>query len=290
MKPAEFDYYAPASIDEALGLLAKLGYGGKVLAGGQSLVPSMNFRLAQPAALVDLNQIPELSYIKSSEDGGLLIGTMTRDSQVEHDPLVAQRFPVIVEAFHFVGHPQIRNRGTFGGAIAHADPTAQMPAVLLALNGRCHVRSKTADRWVTAEEFFIGPFTSVLNPDELLVEVAIPPTGPRSGTSYKQMARQAGAQALVGVVAFVSLDEKKRCKQARLALLSVGMTPVLAKEAARLLIGKEPTQAVIQATAETAAGKEIDPGSDIHCSVEFRRYLARMLTAQALQVAFDRAM
>ena len=290
MKPAEFDYYAPASIDEALGLLAKLGYGGKVLAGGQSLVPSMNFRLAQPAALVDLNQIPELSYIKSSEDGGLLIGTMTRDSQVEHDPLVAQRFPVIVEAFHFVGHPQIRNRGTFGGAIAHADPTAQMPAVLLALNGRCHVRSKTADRWVTAEEFFIGPFTSVLNPDELLVEVAIPPTGPRSGTSYKQMARQAGAQALVGVVAFVSLDEKKRCKQARLALLSVGMTPVLAKEAARLLIGKEPTQAVIQATAETAAGKEIDPGSDIHCSVEFRRYLAMMLTAQALQVAFDRAM
>jgi CO/xanthine dehydrogenase FAD-binding subunit len=289
MKPAEFDYYSPASIDEALDLLAKLGYSGKVLAGGQSLAPSMNFRLAQPAALVDLNQIPELSYIKSSEDGGLLIGTMTRDSQVEHDPLVAQRFPVIAEAFHFVGYPQIRNRGTFGGAIAHADPTAQMPAVLLALNGRCHVRSKTADRWVTAEEFFAGPFTTVLNPDELLVEVAIPPTGPRSGTSYQQMARQAGAQALVGVVVFVSVDEKKRCQQARLALLSVGMTPILAKEAARLLIGKEPTQAVIQAAAETAAGKDIDPGSDIHCSVEFRRHLAKMLTAQALQVAFDRA-
>jgi aerobic carbon-monoxide dehydrogenase medium subunit len=289
MKPAEFDYYAPASIDEALDLMAKLGYDVKVLAGGQSLVPSMNFRLAQPAALVDLNRIPELSYIKSSEDGGLVIGAMTRDSQVEHDPLVAQRFPVIVEAFHFVGHPQIRNRGTFGGAIAHADPTAQIPAVLLALNGRCHVRSKTADRWVPAEEFFVGPFTSVMNPDELLVEVAIPPIGPRSGTSYQQMARQAGAQALVGVVAFVSLDENKRCKEARLALLSVGMTPLLAKEAARLLIGKEPTQAVIQAAAETAAGKEIDPGSDIHCSVEFRRHLARTLTARALQIAFDRA-
>jgi carbon-monoxide dehydrogenase medium subunit len=289
MKPAEFDYYAPASIDEALELLAKLGYSGKVLAGGQSLVPSMNFRLAQPAALVDLNWIPELPYIKSAEDGGLVIGAMTRDSQVEHDPLVGQRFPVIAEAFHFVGYPQIRNRGTFGGAIAHADPTGQMPAVLLALNGRCHVRSKTSDRWVPGEEFFSGPFTSIMNPDELLVEVAIPPTGPRSGTSYQQMARQAGAQALVGVVANVSLDEKKRCKQARLALLSVGMTPLLARESVKLLIGKEPTQAVIEAAAEMAAGKEIDPGSDIHCSVEFRRHLARSLTARALQTAFERA-
>jgi aerobic carbon-monoxide dehydrogenase medium subunit len=289
MKPAEFDYFAPASIDEALETLSRLGYGGKVLAGGQSLVPSMNFRLAQPAALVDLNRIPELSYIKFSDNGELLIGAMTRDSQVENDPQVARRFPVIVEAFHFVGHPQIRNRGTFGGAIAHADPTAQMPAVLLALNGRCHIRSKTASRWVPAEEFFVGPFTSVINPDELLVEVAIPPMAPRSGASYQQMARQAGAQALVGVVAYVVLDDRKRCKEARLALLSVGMTPIFAKESARLLVGKEPARALIQAAADMAADKEIDPGGDIHCSVEFRRHLARTLTAQTLQAAFDRA-
>jgi CO/xanthine dehydrogenase FAD-binding subunit len=289
MKPAEFDYYAPASVGEALELMADLGYGCKVLAGGQSLVPSMNFRLAQPAALIDLNQIAELSYITPTADGGVAIGTMTRDSQVEHDPFIAQKYPLITEAFHFVGHPQIRNRGTFGGAIAHADPTAQIPAVVLALNGRCHIKSKTSDRWVTAEEFFVGPFTTVLNPDELLVEVALPPMDPHSGTSYKQMARQGGAQALVGVTAFVVLDGRKRCKDARLVLISVGETPVLAREAVKLLIGKEPQGAVIQAAAEVAATRDIDPGSDIHCSVEFRRHLARELASQALKEAFERA-
>jgi CO/xanthine dehydrogenase FAD-binding subunit len=289
MKPAEFDYYAPASVDEALALMADLGYGCKVLAGGQSLVPSMNFRLAQPEALIDLNTITDLAYIKPSSDGGVVIGTMTRDSHVEHDALIAQKYPVIAEAFHFVGHPQIRNRGTFGGAIAHADPTGQMPAVVLALNGRCHVQSKTSDRWVSIEEFFIGPFTTVLKPEELLTEVALPPLDPRSGTSYKQMARQAGAQALVGVVAYVAIDGKKRFKEVRLALFSVGETPVLAKEAARLLIGKEPQPSLVKAAAETAAIKDIDPGEDIHCSVEFRRHLARELTSQALQEAYNHA-
>ena len=289
MKPAEFDYYAPASVDEALALMADLGYGCKVLAGGQSLVPSMNFRLAQPAALIDLNPITELSYIRPTSDGGVIIGTMTRDSQVEHNPYIAQRFPIIPEAFHYVGHPQIRNRGTFGGAIAHADPTGQMPAVVLALNGRCHIRSKTSDRWVPAEDFFIGPFTTVLNPEELLTEVALPPSDPHSGTSYQQMARQAGAQALVGVVAYIVIDGKKRFKEVRLALLSVGETPVLAKEAAKLLIGKEPQASILHAAAETAATKDIDPGGDIHCSVEFRRHLTLELVTQALQESFNRA-
>jgi len=289
MKPAEFNYYAPVSTENALDLLDKLGYGCKLLAGGQSLVPSMNFRLAQPGALVDLNQIVELSYIKETNDGGVVIGAMTRDSQVEHDLLIKQKYPVIPDAFHFVAHPQIRNRGTFGGAIAHADPTGQVPALVLALNARCHIRAKSGERWVPAEEFFIGPFTTVLKPNELLVEIAIPPVAPRSGMSYKQMARQAGAQALVGVVAVMTLDEQKRCKQTRLVLLSVGETPVLAKEASKFLIGKELTSDVIQHSAELASGKDIDPGSDIHCSIEFRRHLARELSGMALQEAFTRA-
>ncbi len=289
MKPADFKYYSPTSIDEALTMLDEMGYGCKVLAGGQSLVPSMNFRLAQPEALVDLNQITELSYIKPAEDGGVVIGAMARDNLVERDAYVAQHFPVVVEAFHFVGHPQIRNRGTFGGAIAHADPTGQMPAVVLALNGRCHIRSKNSDRWVQAEEFFVGPFTTILNPEELLVEVALPPSDPHSGTSYKQMARQGGAQALVGVVVYVALDRRKRCSDARIVLLSVGETPVLAKEGSKMLVGKEPQVSIIRAAAEAASSRDIDPGGDIHCSVEFRRYLARELVAQALHEAFERA-
>ena len=289
MKPADFKYYSPSSIDDALTLLDEMGYGCKVLAGGQSLVPSMNFRLSQPEALVDLNQIAELSYIKPTDDGGVVIGAMTRDNMVERDAYIAEHFPVIGEAFHFVGHPQIRNRGTFGGAIAHADPTGQMPAVVLALNGRCHIRSKKADRWVPAEEFFVGPFTTILNPDELLVEIFLPPAEPRSATAYKQMARQAGAQALVGVVVSVTLDRRKRCSDARISLLSVGETPLLAKEASKMLIGKEPKPDVIRAAAETAAVKDIDPYGDIHCSEEFRRYLTRELVAQALQDAFNKA-
>jgi aerobic carbon-monoxide dehydrogenase medium subunit len=289
MKPAEFDYYAPTSLNEAVDLLAEMGYGCKILAGGQSLVPSMNFRLAQPAALVDLNQLTELSYIKPSPDGGVLIGAMTRDSQVEKDAGMIQKYPVVVEALHFVGHPQIRNRGTFGGAIAHADPTAQLPAILLALNGQCHVRSKTTDRWVSAEDFFVGPFTTILNPDELLTEVSLPPISPKSGASYKQMTRQAGAQALVGVVASLWLDDRKRCKQARISLLSVGETPVLAKQADEILKGKEITPALIKMAADAAADRDIDPGGDIHCSVEFRRHLARVLTAEALEEALERA-
>ncbi len=228
MKPAPFDYYAPASVDEALDVLDSLGYGVKVLAGGQSLVPSMNFRLAVPPALLDLNNIADLSYIRPEPDGGIAIGAMTRDSEVEHSPVVAERFPMIVESMPHIAHPQIRNRGTFGGAIAHADPTAQLPAVCLALKARYLARSKKGERWIETDEFFVGPFTTILEPEELLVEVSIPPMSPRSGSSYQQMARQAGAQALVGIATVVDLDENGQVEDARMALLSVGETPVLA--------------------------------------------------------------
>ncbi len=289
MKPAPFEFYAPASVAEALETLAQLGYGGKVLAGGQSLIPAMNFRLATPAALVDLNNIAGLSFIRPAQGGGVAIGAMTRDSQVEFDAGVAQTAPMLVEAMHSVAHPQIRNRGTFGGNIAHADPTAQLPAVVIALKGRMHVQSQAAERWVEAEEFFVGPFTSVLEPDELLVEVALPPLPVRCGTSYKQVARQKGAQALVGVAAWVTLDESNRCQEARIALLSVGETPLLARQANRSLLGQPPTQEAIRAAAELAASADIDPGGDIHCSAEFRRHLVRVLARQSLTEAFERA-
>ncbi len=289
MKPAPFEYYAPASLAEALDNVAQLGYSAKVLAGGQSLIPAMNFRLAQPAALVDLNHVAELFYVRPAADGGVAIGAMTRNSTVEHDPLIAQRAPLVAEVMPHIAWPQIRNRGTFGGNIAHADPAGHLPAIAVVLNGRYHVRSKWADRWLNSDEFFVGAFTTALEPDELLVEVALPPMAPRSGWSYRQAARQAGAEAMVGVAALVSLDERGRCTVARIAYVSVGETPVPAAQAARALSGQPPTAAAIQAAAEAAATADVDPGEDIHATADYRRHLVRTLTRQALTEAFERA-
>ncbi len=287
MKPAPFDYYAPTSVEEAMERLAQLGYDGKILAGGQSLIPAMNFRLAQPAALIDLNNIAELFYVRP-DNNAVVIGAMTRDSVVEHDPLVAERAPMVREAMYHVAHPQIRNRGTFGGAIAHADPAGQLPAVVVALNGRLRIRSKAGERWTPADEFFVGLFTTTLAPDEMLVEIALPPMPPRSGWSYKQVARQSGAGALVGVAAVVTLDANKLCQQARVVYLSVGEKPTLAQKATKALVGQSPTAQDIHAAAEMAQS-DVDPGSDIHASADYRRHLVGVLTRQALTEAFNRA-
>ncbi|MGC8779436.1 MAG: FAD binding domain-containing protein [Anaerolineae bacterium] len=289
MKPAPFDYYAPQTLAEALDRVAELGYSAKVLAGGQSLIPAMNYRLAQPAALVDLNNVAELFYIRPAADGGVTIGAMTRTATVEHDPLVAQRAPLLAEAIPHIAWPQIRNRGTFGGNVAHADPAGHLPAITVALNARYHARSKGGDRWLSADEFFLGAFTTALEPDELLVEVALPPMPPRSGWSYRQAARQAGAEAMVGVAAVVSLDERGRCASARISYVSVAETPPIAHNAAEALIGQTPTQEAIQAAAEAAAAKDVDPGEDIHATAAYRRHLVRTLTRQALTEAFERA-
>jgi len=289
MKPAPFDYYAPSSVAEALDHLAELGYSGKVLAGGQSLIPSMNFRLAQPAALVDLNNIKELDYIRTAPDGGLLIGTMTRDSKVEHDPTVAQRAPIVLEAMPHIAHPQIRNRGTFGGAMAHADPAGQLPGLAVALEARFLVKSKTNEYWTKADDFFVGPFATVIQPDEMLVEVALPALPQRSGTSYQQVSRQKGSQALVAVAVFVVLDEKGKCQKANISMLCVGERPILARQAANVLVGQLPIAEAISAAAEIAAKKEIDPGTDIHATQEYRRYVAGVLVQRALNAAFKRA-
>ena len=174
MKPAPFKYYAPTTIEAALAHLAEYGYDAKILAGGQSLVPMLNFRLAQPAALVDLNRIPELFYIRPDKDGGLRMGAMTRQAQVEHDGLIAERAPLVHEVMPQIAYPQIRARGTFGGSLAHADPSAELVAVSIALGGRFRLRSQARERWVDASEFYVGLFTTVLEPDEILVEIVLP--------------------------------------------------------------------------------------------------------------------
>jgi carbon-monoxide dehydrogenase medium subunit len=289
MKPAPFKYCAPTTIEEALAHLSEHGYDAKVLAGGQSLIPMLNFRLAQPAVLVDLNNVSELFYIRPDENGGLRLGAMTRQSQVEHDSLVAERAPLVHETMPLVAYPQIRSRGTFGGSIAHADPSAELVAVSMALNGRFRLRSQAGERWVAADEFFVGLFTTVLEPDELLVEVALPATPPRSGWSFLEIARRHHDFCMAGVAVLVTLDDKGQCEQARLVFLSVGDGPVDARQAAEVLIGQTPTAEIIHAAAEKAASDEIDPGSDIHASAEYRRHLAKVLACRALTRAFDRA-
>ncbi len=289
MKPAPFDYYAPTSVAEALENLHKLGYDGKVLAGGQSLIPAMNFRMARPAALVDLNKIGELAFIKPAEDGGVVIGAMTRDSKVEKDPQVAARFGIIPEVMGYIAHPQIRNRGTFGGAIAHADPAAQLPALMVALKARIHIVKKDSWRWVSIDDFFLGPFMTAIEPDELLYEVAIPGLSPHSGASYQQVARQRGGYAQAAAISVVSLDGGGRCKEVRLVLFSVGETPILSAIAAESLEGQAPDPALIAAVAVKVARQEVDPGSDLHGSTDYRRHLVEVLARRSLSQACERA-
>lgn len=289
MKPPPFEYYAPTTIEEALVYLAKYGYDAKPLAGGQSLIPMMNFRLAQPSVLVDLNNIPELSYIRPDDNGGVLLGAMSRHKTVGKDPLIAGKFPLVHDAIKKIGTPQIRTRGTFGGSLSHADPSAELATISVTLNGRFRLRSPKGDRWVPANEFFIGSFTSTLEPEELLVEINLPCLPERSGWSFMEVARRHNDFALIGVAAVVKLDSNGSCDHARIVFLSAGDRPMEAYQAADLLKGQKPTAEVIQAAATKAASADIDPGGDIHATAEFRRHLANVLSRRALHEAFKRA-
>lgn len=288
MKPAAFEYFTPATVDEAVALLAEHGGEAKPLAGGQSLIPAMNFRLARPAALVDLNGISELAYVRA-ESGGVAVGAMTRQRTVERSDLVARAASLLAEAMPSIAHPQIRNRGTIGGSIAHADPSAELPAVMLALDARFRARSSSGERWISAGDFFKGMLETALAPGELLVEIAVPPLSTRSGTAFLEMARRHGDYALVGVAAVVTVDPSGRCTVARIGLLSVGDGPVLASEAAKVLAGQAPSDGLLRAAAEAAATRDVDPPSDIHASAVYRRRLVAVLTRRALARAFDRA-
>lgn len=289
MKPASFQYFAPQSVAEALALLAEHGYAAKVLAGGQSLVPTMNFRLAQPGVLIDLNNVHELFYLQPGADGGLRIGAMTRQRTLERDPLVAARAPLLRATMPHIAHVQIRNRGTIGGSLAHADPAAELPAVAVTLDAQMRIRSQDGEHWVAAKEFYIGLFTTALAPDELLVEIAIPPQPRRFGWAIQEVARRHGDYAIVGVTAAMALDHEGRCSAARLALFSVGDGPVSAHQAETLLLGEAPSAELIDAAADRVATADIDPGGDIHASAAYRRHLARVLTRRVLSEAFAQA-
>jgi CO/xanthine dehydrogenase FAD-binding subunit len=287
MKPAPFEYFQPRSVDEALALLAEHGGDAKPLAGGQSLIPAMNFRLATPSVLIDLNGLDGLAYINDGDS--LRLGGMTRQRAVERSAVVAKTAPLVAETMPFIAHAAIRTRGTVGGSLAHADPAAELPAVMLALNARLTVQSRTGSRSIPVDDFFVGLFATALQPGELLTAIDIPHAAPRTGYAFQEVSRRRGDFALVGVAVAVTLDTSGRCADARIALLSVGDRPMLAAHAAAVLKGQTPSTAVIAAAAHAAAHQDIDPPGDIHASAKYRRQLANVLTRRVLTRAFQRA-
>lgn len=289
MKPPPFKYLAPKTLEGALDAISQHGDEGKILAGGQSLIPAMNFRLMAPALLIDMNPVHELAYIRPSDTGGVLIGAMTRQSALEKDPIVADRVPLLHETVPYIAHPQIRNRGTVGGSLVHADPAAELPVISLTLDVRFRARSTRGDRWIQASEFFQFMFTTALEPDEILVEVEFPPMPPSSGWSFMEFSRRRGDYALAGVAAVVQIDGNGICRSARLVYLNLGDGPVAATEAADMLVGQAPSSQGFAAAAEHAAQNEVDPLGSVHATPEFQRHLAAVLTKRALQQAFERA-
>lgn len=287
MKPAPFQYRAPETLDEALALLAQHGDSAKVLAGGQSLVPMMNFRIVSPSILIDLNRLSELDFIRE-DAGGLAIGAMTRQRQLERDRMIAQQTPLLAETMPFVAHPQIRNRGTVGGSLAHADPAAELPAVMVALGAKFRLASQKGERIVPAADFFQGLFATALDPIELLTEVKLPRMSPNMGYSFQESCRRHGDFAIAGVACTITLDKQGVCRDARIVYLGLGTQPIDARAAAKQMIGAMPTTQAVQ-DAAYAADAEIEPSADMHASVEFRRHLARVLTRRALETAAARA-
>lgn len=287
MKPAPFVYHAPDSLGAALLLKAGHGDEAKFLAGGQSLVPAMNFRIANPALLVDVNKLAALDYIHVVA-GELRIGALTRVQRLEHDPLVRAHWPLLPETVPHIAHPQIRNRSTVGGSLAHADPAAELPVILTALGGRLRLQSSTGERWVGADDFFVSLFTTAIATDEMLVEVAIPAAPARTGTAFMEVARRHGDYAMVGVAVVVTLDAAGACSAARLIFLNAGDRPMNAQRAAASLLGQLPGSAAIEAAASSAT-EELEPMGSVHATPAYQRHLARVLARRALRLAVQRA-
>ena len=279
MKPPKFEYHAPRTVDEALALLGRYGGDAKVLAGGQSLMPLLNFRLARPAALVDLNRIPSLAFIEESR-GGVRLGAMTRQRTIEFSPVIAQRVPLLKEATRWVGHLPIRTRGTVGGSIAHADPSAEYPAVLTALEGEVVARGAKGERVIKAADLFQTYLTTNLTPDEILTEVRLPAMAAGTGYALEEFARRHGDFAIIGIAAVVVRDGQ-RCKTARLATAGAGPVPVRLRAAEEILERDGLGEAAIDAAARKAT-ELVDPDSDIHGSADYRRHLTGVLTKRAL--------
>jgi carbon-monoxide dehydrogenase medium subunit len=285
VKPSAFDYSRPETLDEALQLLAESGPEAKVLAGGQSLLPLLSMRLIAPARLVDVNRLAELAHIRSGPDG-VRVGALARHTAVLRDAAARARQPLLAEALAMVAHPSIRNRGTSVGSLVHADPAAELPAVLCLLDGTVSLASAGGRRSVPAAEFFLGPLESAVRPGELALEASFPALGPRSGTAFAEVSRRHGDYAICGVAVLVELDTDLRIASARAGYLSVSATP-LVLELTDSIRGRA-FDADLSEAADFARAA-VDPEPDIHASADYRRQLAGVLTGRALATAARRA-
>lgn len=290
MKPAPFEYLAPTSLTEVLEAVTEYGDEAKLLAGGQSLIPAMNFRIMQPSVLIDLNRVSELAYIDEPDEPVLRFGALTRLSRLEDAAVVSEKVPLLSQALPLIAHPQIRNRSTIGGSLVHADPAAELPVVAVALNARVKLQNRDGSRWIEAPDFFKGMFTTDTRPDEVLVEVELPAVESRTGTAFQELARRPGDYAMAGVACVIRLDEQDRCTEARLVYLNVGDGPVVAVQAAATLEGEQQSEDLFQAAAKMAAEEEINPFGNVHATPEYQRHLARVLTGRALAEAWARAL
>ena len=287
MYPASFDYHAPGSVQEAISLLGKLKDDAKLLAGGHSLIPMMKLRLAQPKHVIDLRKVPGLSGIK--EDGGMIsIGAMTTHYQVESSKLLQSRCPVVSEAAATIGDPQVRNLGTIGGSLAHADPAADMPAAMIALGAEFVIEGPRGRRTVKVDDFFKGLMMTAVGPDEILVEIRVPVPSAGSGASYMKFPHPASRFAVVVVCATITVDGKGACSKAGVGITGAGTRAVRARGVEAGLTGKTLYKATIEAAAAKAADG-VDVQADLQGSVEYKSHLLRVHARRAIEAAFKRA-
>jgi carbon-monoxide dehydrogenase medium subunit len=286
MKPPAFSYVAARTVDEAVQQLGKHGDGAKIIAGGQSLTPMLNFRLLHPEVLVDINRIKELDHI-TPHDGGLRIGALTRHRAIEASAAVREKLPLLAAAAHEVGHLAIRNRGTFGGSLAHADPAAEFPVVAIALDATITTKGARGGRTIKAKDFFVSYLQSAVEPGEVVTEVTVPGLPGRSGWGFEELCRRPGDFAIAAVCAIVTLDGDK-VKDARISMGGVGATALRAPAAEAALKGQPLTEETAKAAGAKAA-EAADPSNDVHASADFRRHLVTVLTRRALLAAGQRA-
>lgn len=287
MKPAPFDYRSADSVDEALALLAAHRGDAKLIAGGQSLLPMLNFRVVRPALLVDIGRLVELDFVRERADGGLSIGALTRHRALETSRLVAQRFPVIAAAMRHVAHLAIRNRGTIGGSLAHADPAAELPMLALLLDAWIVACSPRGERSLPARDFFVGALSTALDDDEMVVRIDVPALPDAIGWAFEEFSRRAGDFALACAAALIDVKDG-RIRAARIAMMGVGDTPLRRDAAEALLVGHALDDALVEAVVD-AACVGLQPNQDLHASPGYRRHLAGVLTRRVLRDAWRRA-